>query len=192
MKSLLQRRTMILFVFLALCAIAAYAIYQYRVSSMQKFRADSVLESGGYAIVPLPEASGRIIPGDKAPTQVFELIRPAGTAVSIGRMITSCPCIELESPKTTFAAGERVILTLRNVKETSGQMYSLYVQLTAPVRTTLRHDTYVQSDHFLAHEQPEASGAEKQGDGSAGDGEGSVRQRASLTSLFDQLTPDSE
>ncbi|MDR1744415.1 MAG: VOC family protein, partial [Planctomycetota bacterium] len=62
-------------------------------------------------------------------------------------LFTSCSCIQLESQKRSFAVGERAILTLRNIRPTptAGQMYAVFVQVTSPVRTTLRFDTFVQS-----------------------------------------------
>lgn len=186
MKSILQRRNVLLILFVLICALAALAIYLYRVSSVRKIQAESVVESDGYAIVLLPDESGRIFPGDKAPAQAFELVRPSGSPVTIGRMITSCPCIVLEAPKMTFAAGERAVLTLRNVKETQGQMYSLYVQVTEPKRATLRRDVFVQSDHFLLHK---SAGDKQESDSGKGEGRG-IRQRSSLTTLLDQLSVD--
>lgn len=184
MKAILNPRNMIFIIFLCLCAVAAFAVYRMRVESYQKIRDAAVAETGGYRMVHVPELSGRIIPGDKAPAQVFEIVRPAGTAMTIGRLITSCSCILLESGKTTFAGNERAMLTLRNVEETPGETYSMYVQILDPVKATLRRDVFARSDDFLSRRQ---STGEKRA--TAGEG---VRQRTALTSMLEQLTSAQE
>lgn len=145
-----MRRIMLLAVVLLIPAATATAAQRALVSSMKKVRA--VTESRGYFIVPAHESAGRVIPGDEAPTQAFEIVRPSSSRVTLGRLFTSCSCIQLESPKATFEKGERIVLTLRNVRPTppGGQTYAVYVQLTSPVRATLRYDTFVQSDRFVA------------------------------------------
>lgn len=129
------------------------------VSTMKNVRA--VSEARGYFIAPAHDLAGRTIPGDEAPTQAFEVVGPSASRVTLGRLFTSCSCIRLEAPKTTFERGERVVLTLRNVRPTppGGQTYAVYVQLTGPVRTTLRYDTFVQSDRFIVAKPVEAAEA---------------------------------
>lgn len=152
------RRAMLLLLTVMMPLSAAVAGQQRPlVSTMKNVRA--VTEERGYFITPAYESAGRVIPGDEGPTQAFEIIRPSDSRVSLGRLFTSCVCVQLESPKTTFERGERIVLTLRNVKATppSGQTYAIYVQLTSPVRTTLRYDTFVQSDRFIISEPVEVS-----------------------------------
>lgn len=116
------------------------------VSSMRNVNA--VMDHQGFRINPAFDHSGGIIEGDLAPVQAFEIMRPLNEAVTIGRLYTSCTCIQLEAPKRNFAVGERAILQLRNTRPTpvNGQIYAIYVQITSPVRATLRFDTFVQSN----------------------------------------------
>ena len=110
----------------------------------------AVSAAGGYFLRPVSGVSQAFISGDEAPAQLFEIVRPNNQPISIGRLHTSCSCVQLEAAKSTFEAGEPAILTLRNVRPTppNGQGYALYVQIVAPVRATLRQDTFVQSDQF--------------------------------------------
>lgn len=120
------------------------------VSTMRNVQ--SVYETNGYFVAPDFDTPAIIIQGDEAPAQRLEVIRPNDAAVSFGRIFTSCSCIQLESPSRTYAMGERAIFTLRNVKPTpsAGQTYAVYIQVTSPIRTTLRYDIFVQSERFMA------------------------------------------
>jgi predicted lactoylglutathione lyase len=64
--------------------------------------------------------------------------------------------VQLVSSQKTFAAGEQVVLELRNVRPTppAGQIYALYVQVTSPIRATLRYDTFLKSSQFIHPEPP--------------------------------------
>ncbi len=132
------------------------------VSSMRNVNA--VMEAQGFRINPAFEHSGYMIEGDLGPVQAFEIIRPDGKAFSIGRLYTSCTCIQLESPKRSFAEHERAILLMRNTRPTptNGQIYAIYVQITSPIRTTLRFDTFVQSNHPLLEAAAENAEAQEQ------------------------------
>lgn len=99
----------------------------------------------GYSLRP---AGTTVTPGDYGPTQLFEIVRPSYGSFSIGRIYTSCTCIQVTADKKTFAAGETAVLTVRNILPTSGNTYPFYVQVTSPVRATLRYDTYVISDRY--------------------------------------------
>ena len=120
------------------------------VSTMRNVNA--VMEARGFRLTPAPDMSGDVPFGDEAPILAVEIIRPKGERVTIGRLFTSCSCVQLESHKRTFESGERAILRFRNIKPTppEGQTYAMYVQLTSPLRTTLRYDTFVQSSRFVA------------------------------------------
>ncbi|MDR1535482.1 MAG: hypothetical protein LBU64_10360 [Planctomycetota bacterium] len=120
------------------------------VSTMRNVNA--VMEARGFHIVPAPDLSGDFPLGDEAPVLAVEIIRPRGERVTLGRLFTSCSCVQLESDKRVFEEGERAILRFRNVKPTppEGQVYAMYVQLTGPIRTTLRYDTFLQSSRFAA------------------------------------------
>ncbi len=115
------------------------------VSTMRNVQA--VMSHNGYSIRPIAELSGQRAPGDVGYTQAFEIIRPNGEAITLGRLNTSCVCVQIVTEKKSFNRGERAIFVMHNVKPTppEGQRYAMYVQLTRPVRVTLRFDTFVKS-----------------------------------------------
>lgn len=139
---------------LLLGAVPALAANSALVSTMRNVNA--VTESRGFYLTPATDRSGATGFGSLAPDQAFEIIRPDGKAVTIGRLYTSCTCVQLSAPKRTFTSGERAVLTLKNVIATppQGQRYAVYVQITSPVRVTLRYDTFVQSSQFLPQPEP--------------------------------------
>ena len=95
------------------------------------------------------EACGtREIPGDKSAAQIFELVNETGEAVKLGRLTTSCGCIVLTSAKNEYAAGEKIELTLRNIRPSSGHTYLFFVHVQSPARVMLQHEVYVISDEF--------------------------------------------
>lgn len=108
---------------------------------------NAVMEAHGFSVQPAPDVAAQTHAGDLSPTQVFEIMRPSDKPVTIGRLFTSCSCIQLETNKRTFRPGERAVLQLRNIRPTppQGQVYAIFVQITSPIRTTLRFDTFVQS-----------------------------------------------
>ncbi len=130
---------------LVVLATATCALPAALVSTMGNVNA--VMSDGGYFLAPAPDFSGQRYPGDLAPTQAFEIIRPNGEKISLGRLNTSCICVQITSSQKSYDRGERAIIELRNVKATppGGATYAIYVQLTSPVRTTLRFDTWVAS-----------------------------------------------
>ncbi len=115
------------------------------VSIMRNVQA--VMSHNGYSIRPVAELSGQRAPGDVGYTQAFEIIRPNGEAISLGRLNTTGVCVQIVTEKKSFNRGERAIFVMHNVKPTppEGQRYAMYVQLTQPVRVTLRFDTFVKS-----------------------------------------------
>lgn len=116
------------------------------VSSMRNVNA--VMEAQGFRINPAFSQGAAMNKEDLSPPQAFEILRPEFKGFTIGRLFTSCTCIQLESPKRKFEDGERAIMQLRNIRPTppNGQIYAIYVQITSPVRVTLRFDTFVQSN----------------------------------------------
>jgi hypothetical protein len=124
------------------------------VSTMRNVNA--VMESRGFRIIPAPDLSGDQPFGDEAPVFAVEIVRPKGEKITISRLFTSCSCVRLEADKQTFDEGERAVLRLRNVLPTppAGQIYAMYVQVTGPIRTTLRYDTFVQSTRFIQTAAP--------------------------------------
>ncbi|MDR1611337.1 MAG: VOC family protein [Planctomycetota bacterium] len=117
---------------------------------------NAVMEARGFYLTPAEDMSGKTYLGVLAPTQAFEIVRPNLGRLTIGRLYTSCTCVQLVSPKRNFEQGERAVLELRNVRPTppEGQRYALYVQITSPIRTTLRIDTFVRSSQFVSEPEP--------------------------------------
>lgn len=113
--------------------------------------AESLGQSRGFYLSPSTERSGGTPAGVLAPIQAFELVRPGMDAFRVGRIYTSCPCVELVSDKRAFTKGERAYFEARNVKATppSGHTYALYVQITSPVKTTVRYDIFMRSSQFI-------------------------------------------
>lgn len=151
-----RRLPVVLLVLAVASAAAAGEIY----STMRNVNA--VVEAGGYRLIPITDIHPAALPSDLSPAQAFEIVRPMDRPVTIGRLFTSCSCIQLEAAKRTFGPGERAILILRNIRPTpaSGQVYAVFVQVTHPVRATLRVDTFVQSGAESPASGGSASGAD--------------------------------
>lgn len=107
----------------------------------------AVTSVGGVSIAPAKDVALPIYTEDLAPPQVVEIIRPDMGPLSVGRLLSSCTCVQASMEKKDFAAGERAFLTIRNVKKTpaEGATYAVFVQLTAPYRETLQYDVFVKS-----------------------------------------------
>lgn len=129
---------------LFLIAACGYAFSGDAVVSTMK-NVSAYFDFYGYSIRPIGTTT---TPGDHGPTQLFEIVRPSYGSLTIGRIYTSCTCIQVTADKRTFASGESAVLTVRNVLPTSGNTYPFYVQVNSPIKTTLRYDTYVISDRF--------------------------------------------
>ncbi|MCC8165809.1 MAG: hypothetical protein LIQ31_06600, partial [Planctomycetes bacterium] len=130
----------------AVVIIAGSAVSGEIYSTMRNVNA--VPESHGFMLNPVFDVDVPRRDSDLAPPQAFEIIRPDDDRpVTIGRLFTSCTCIQLEAHKRTFRPGERAILQLRNIRPTppNGQVYAIFVQITSPIRATLRFDTFVQT-----------------------------------------------
>ena len=93
----------------------------------------------GYSLVPVADATPPHYAGDVGPAQLFEVIRPDNGPVTLGRMYWSCTCIMAETPKKSYAAGERVLVTVRHVKEApeGGATFVIGVKVASPVDTLL-------------------------------------------------------
>lgn len=126
-----MRRPLALLLAAALCAAATAAdepvVSDHGVDN-------GVEELDGWKIIPAPDIPIQQYTGDWAPAQVFELQRPANSAARIGRMLTSCSCLRASADKKDFGAGERVLITVRNVKPTpkGGATYMIFVQAADP------------------------------------------------------------
>ena len=134
---------------LSLSALAAADAMSAQVVSTMSRAIPAVMQQNGFQLVPAGSAGQ--FRGDLAPVQTFEIVRPGNQPVTIGRLFTSCSCVRLESPRMSYQPGEPAVVHLRNIKATppGGQNYAIYVQITSPIRTTLRYDTFVQSSQFI-------------------------------------------
>ncbi|MCD8139518.1 MAG: hypothetical protein LUE17_07040 [Planctomycetaceae bacterium] len=140
----MRRHRFCLMLLLALAAAPLAAAGQGLVST--KKNVSAYMEFNGYHIVPVGTMP---VPGDQSDAQIFEINRPGMGPITVGRLYTSCTCIQATMQKRKFAHGETATITLRNVRPTSGQTYPFYVQITSPFRATLRYDTWVISDQFV-------------------------------------------
>ena len=100
-----------------------------------------------YEIVAMDEPGTRM-PSDYGPALKFEIIRPDGAAITLGRLTASCTCVKPEMAKRSYGVGERAFVELRNVRPTpaQGNAYEFYVEITSPVVKVLRMNVFVQSD----------------------------------------------
>lgn len=107
----------------------------------------AVSSAGGIRIAPAAGVTPRIYTEDLAPSQVLEIIRPDMGPITVGRLNSSCSCVRASMPKRSYAAGERALIEIRNVKATprDGATYAVFVQLTSPVREVLQYDIFVKS-----------------------------------------------
>lgn len=110
---------------------------------------DSVYLGGGYFIIPAENSNGAYY--DLASSLAFEIIRPNEDPLTLGRLHTSCSCITLETEKSSFGKGEQAIFHVRNVEPTppEGQTYAFFIQITAPIRITLRYDVFVKTGDVI-------------------------------------------
>lgn len=138
-------------VFLAAClliaaAASASAAQGGLVSSMELMM--GVSTAGGISIVPANDVQPRGYTEDLAPTQVFEIIRPDMGPITVGRLTSSCTCVMAYLPKRSYAAGERALMEIRNVKSTppNGATYAVFVQIASPIREVLQLDVFVKSN----------------------------------------------
>lgn len=145
----MQTRKLGLIFLIPVLALAASTALAGQVASSMTRGVQSYMQFGGYEI--RPAGTGTQNYDDLAPTQLFEVIRPNNQEFTIGRIFTSCTCVRLESDTRTFKAGQRAVFSLHNIQATppAGQTYAIYIQITAPIKTMLRYDTFVQSSQFV-------------------------------------------
>ncbi len=122
-----------------LLALVAAGAREPRVVSTYGMTA-AVESAGGFHIAPTPLTAPPSYTEDLAPPQVFELVRPGHLPVTVGRLLSSCTCLEVSMEKRSFGPGEKALITVRNVKPTppDGAMYILFVEVTEPARETLQ------------------------------------------------------
>lgn len=126
------------------------------VSTMELMSAVSSVQ--GISIVPVSDIPSKSYTEDYSSSQVFEIIRPDMGPITVGRLGSSCTCVRVSMDKRSFAAGERAILEVRNVKATpaAGAKYAIFVQLTSPVKQALQYDLFVKSDRKPGAAAPQA------------------------------------
>ena len=88
------------------------------------------------SLVSVTDVTPADYPEDKGPAQVFEIIRPENAPLTLGRLSLSCTCIEVstEGGKTSFEADERVLITVRQVKDApkGGAVFTMTAQVLTP------------------------------------------------------------
>ncbi len=109
--------------------------------------AAEAVQSSGIFLAPARDVPNKVYTGDLAPSQVLEIIRPDSFPVVVSRLSTSCTCITAGTEKKSFAAGERALVEVRNVKATpsAGATYMVFVELASPTREMLTYDLFVRS-----------------------------------------------
>lgn len=144
-----SRRAPCFLLVLAAVLLAAPAAFSAQMVSTTTRGLNAVMQAGGFMIQSVGTAPASY--NDLAPQQLLEIVRPNNQPFTIGRMFTSCTCVRLEADSRSYGPGERAVLRLRNVVATppSGQNYAVYVQITSPINTTLRFDTFMQSSQFV-------------------------------------------
>jgi hypothetical protein len=148
-----------------LCAwsVASQAVAAQPLASTMRSDLQGVHDVEGFRIISAPDLSDKAISGDEAPAQAYEIIRPDAQPFDIGRLYTSCTCVQLSTLKSHYAKGERAVFYLRNILPTppDGQQYSFFIQIKAPVKATLRYETFVRSTRFIdAADLPNDTGAD--------------------------------
>lgn len=105
----------------------------------------------GIRLVKADDVPGNVYTEDCGPSQVLEIIRPNQGAIHVGRLMTSCACLQATLAKREYAAGERAFIEVRNVKPTvaGGATYLVFAQLTAPHKETLQFELFAKSDRNL-------------------------------------------
>lgn len=97
--------------------------------------------ASGLSIVPAVGVTAPNYAGDKGPAQVFEVLRPENTPVTLGRFYMDCTCVRASTDggKTRFAADERVLITVRQVDDApeGGATFQLTVQVNKPGQAIL-------------------------------------------------------
>lgn len=105
----------------------------------------------GIRLVKAEDVSGNVYTEDCGPSQVLEIIRPNQGPIHIGRLTTSCACLQATMAKREYGQGERAFIEVRNVKPTvpDGATYLVFAQLAAPYKETLQFELFAKSDRNL-------------------------------------------
>lgn len=106
---------------------------------------DGAVNAAGYQLVPALDIQPGMRPGDAAPSQWFEVVRPDGGPVRLGRIYSTCVCVSPRISTRYINAGERALIECRIVDRpaVNNVTYGLYVQVLEPFSTTLDSDITV-------------------------------------------------
>ncbi len=106
---------------------------------------ETAMNAAGYQLVPALDVQPGMRPGDAAPSQWFEVIRPDGGPVRLGRIYSTCVCVSPRIATRYINAGERALIEARIVDRpaVNNVTYGLYVQVLEPFATTLDSDITV-------------------------------------------------
>lgn len=96
-------------------------------------------------LAPAPDVPPGNRPGDAAPSQWFEIIRPGNGPIRIGRVSSTCVCVSVRVPNRFIAAGERALVEARIVSRppVNNLTYGIYVNVMEPVQATLDADVTI-------------------------------------------------
>lgn len=133
-------------VILAVCLASGAAAGEGGLTSNMELMA-AVTSIDGIRIAAVDDEPSIRYTEDFSPSQVLEIIRPDMRPITIGRLATSCTCMQASTAKRSFAQGERALIEVRNVKATpaNGAVYAIFVQLTSPHKAALQFDMHVKS-----------------------------------------------
>lgn len=84
--------------------------------------------------------------GDHGPAQIFEVIRPEGTPLKLGRVIMDCSCVQasIMGDKTEYGPDERAFVMVRQGKPATGPSFHLSVQVLKPSQQILMQQVNVE------------------------------------------------
>ena len=109
------------------------------------YAAPATYAASALRLVPADDIPPTQRANDYAPSQWYEIIRPDNGPIRIGRVSSTCVCVNVRVPNRFVAAGERALVEARTVSRPSvnGVTYGIYVGVLEPVSTTLDADIVV-------------------------------------------------
>lgn len=111
-------------------------------SSPAALPASGALAAGQLRLVPAPDVPPGNRPGDAAPSQWFEIIRPDNGPLRIGRVSATCVCVGVRVPQRQIAAGERALIEARVLTRppANNLTYGIIVNVVEPTQTVVDAD----------------------------------------------------
>ena len=99
-----------------------------------------------YGLSPATHDFGKVFEGEVR-TTTLAITRPEGTALQLGRLYSSCPCITVSADRTSFAANEPGAINIRihSLTIDGDKTYPIYAEVVSPVHETLRADVKIAS-----------------------------------------------